>query len=230
MYKAGRQLLSLNVRDVKKMLKAIIFDMDGVLIDSMPYHADAWIAVFARMGIKVQRDDIYKIEGSNHIGVIKIIFEKAGRIPEPEDFHKLAEEKKEIFLKTNKATVFEGIYELIDILKNKYALAVVSGSDKVVVKELIERFFPDTFSLMVTGSDVKEGKPSPLPYLKAVEMLKVRKDECIVIENAPLGVESAKKAGLYCIAIPTYVEPELLKNADIVLPDHARLKEYISKF
>ena len=75
-----------------------------------------------------------------------------------------------------------------------------------------------------------EGKPSPLSYLKAVEMLKVRKDECIVIENAPLGVESAKRAGLYCIAIPTYVEPELLKNADIVLPDHARLKEYLSKF
>lgn len=212
------------------MLKAVIFDMDGVLIDSMPYHADAWIAVFARMGIKVQRDDIYKIEGSNHIGVIKIVFEKAGRVPEPEDFHKLAEEKKEIFLKINKATVFEGIYELIDILKNKYALAVVSGSDKAVVKELIGRFFPDTFSVMVTGNDVNEGKPSPVSYLKAVEMLNVRKDECIVIENAPLGVESAKRAGLYCIAIPTYVEPELLKNADIVLPDHAMLKEYISKF
>ena len=212
------------------MLKAVIFDMDGVLVDSMPYHADAWAAVFARVGIKIQREDIYKIEGSNHIGIIRLVFEKAGRIPEPEDFHKLAEEKKEIFLKINKATVFEGIYELIDILKNKYALAVVSGSDKAVVKELIGRFFPDTFSVMVTGNDVKEGKPSPLSYLKAVEMLKVRKEDCIVIENAPLGVESAKRAGLYCIAIPTYVEPELLKNADIVLPDHARLKEFMSGF
>jgi beta-phosphoglucomutase-like phosphatase (HAD superfamily) len=63
--------------------------------------------------------------------------------------------------------------------------------------------------------------------LKAVEMLKVNKDECIVIENAPLGVESAKRAGLYCIAIPTYVEPELLKDADVVLANHAMLKEYI---
>ena len=212
------------------MLKAVIFDMDGVLIDSMPYHAAAWVAVFANAGITIQRDDIYKMEGSNHIGIIRLVFEKAGRIPQPEDFHKLAEEKKEIFSKINKATVFEGIYELIDILKNKYALAVVSGSDKAVVKELIGRFFPDTFSVMVTGNDVKEGKPSPLSYLKAVEMLKVRKDECIVIENAPLGVESAKRAGLYCIAIPTYVEPELLKNADIVLPNHAMLKEYLSKF
>ncbi|HEX7627836.1 MAG TPA: HAD family phosphatase [Candidatus Methanoperedens sp.] len=212
------------------MRKAVIFDMDGVLVDSMPYHADAWAIVFANVGIKIKRDDIYKIEGSNHIGIIRLVFEKAGRIPGPEDFLKLAEEKQEIFSKINKVTVFEGIYELIDILKNKYALAVVSGSDKEVVNELIGRFFPDTFSVLVTGNDVTEGKPSPEPYLKAVEMLKVRKDECIVIENAPMGVESAKRAGLYCIAIPTYVEPELLKNADIVLPDHARLKEYMSKF
>lgn len=211
------------------VLKAVIFDMDGVLIDSMPYHADAWIAVFARVGIKVKRDDIYKMEGSNHVGIIRMVFEKAGRTPEPEDFDKLAEEKKKIFSKINKATVFEGIYELIDELKNKYALAVVSGSDKTVVKELIEHFFPDTFSVMVTGNDIKEGKPSPESYLKAVEMLNVRKDECIVIENAPMGVESAKRAGLYCIAIPTYVEPELLEDADIVLPDHARLKECIQE-
>ena len=211
------------------MLKAIIFDMDGVLVDSMPYHADAWVTVFSRVGINIQRDDIYKIEGSNHIGIIKLIFERAGRIPGPEDFCRLAEEKKEIFSKINRVTAFEGIYELIDILRNKYALAVVSGSDKAVVKELIGRFFPNTFSVLVTGNDVTEGKPSPEPYLKAVEMLKVQKNECMVIENAPMGVESAKKAGLYCIAIPTYVEPELLKNADIVLPNHAMLKEYISK-
>ena len=212
------------------MRKAVIFDMDGVLVDSMPYHADAWAIVFANIGISIRREDIYKFEGSNHIGIIRLVFEKAGRIPGPEDFYKLAEQKKEIFSKINKVTVFEGIYELIDILKNKYALAVVSGSDKAVVKELIGRFFPDTFSVLVTGNDVKEGKPSPEPYLKAVEMLRVRKDECIVIENAPMGVESAKRAGLYCIAIPTYVEPELLKNADIVLPDHARLKEYFLEF
>ncbi len=214
---------------VNFMRKAVIFDMDGVLVDSMPCHADAWAAVFANVGIKIQRDDIYKIEGSNHIGIIRLVFEKAGRIPGPEDFYKLAEEKQEIFSKINKVTVFEEIYELIDILKNKYALAVVSGSDKAVVTELIGRFFPDTFSVIVTGNDVTEGKPSPEPYLKAVEMLKVRKDECIVIENAPMGVESAKRAGLYCIAIPTYVEPELLKNADIVLPDHARLREFMSE-
>jgi HAD superfamily hydrolase (TIGR01509 family) len=210
------------------MLKAVIFDMDGVLVDSMPYHADAWVSVFKDVGINIRREDIYNIEGSNHIGIINLVFKKAGRTPEPTDFLKFAQKKQEIFSKINKAKVFDGIYECINSLKNNYLLGVASGSDRAVVIELIERFFPDTFSAIVSGNDVKEGKPSPEPYLKAVEMLKVSKDECIVIENAPLGVESAKMAGLYCIAIPTYVKPELLKGADVVLANHAMLKEYLA--
>lgn len=210
------------------MLRAVIFDMDGVLVDSMPYHADAWIIVFAELGIYIKRQDIYDIEGSNHEGIIRLIFEKAGRVPEPEDFKELAKKKREIFLKINKVSVFDGIYECLGILKNKVLLGVVSGSDKAVVLELLERFFPDTFDAVVTGNDVKEGKPSPEPYLKAIKMLEVRKEECVIIENAPLGVESAKRAGLYCIAIPTYVEKKRLKGADVVLENHARLKEYLT--
>ena len=210
------------------MLKAVIFDMDGVLVDSMPYHADAWVSVFKDVGINISREEIYNIEGSNHIGIINLVFKKAGLTPEPADFLKLAQKKQEIFSKINKARVFDGIYECINSLRNRCLLGVASGSDRVVVIELIERFFPETFAAIVTGNDVKEGKPNPEPYLKAVEMLKVNKNECIVIENAPLGVESAKNAGLYCIAIPTYVKPELLKDADVVLANHAMLKEYVS--
>lgn len=210
------------------MPRAVIFDMDGVLVDSMPYHADAWRTVFADVGVQITRQDIYDIEGSNHEGIIRLIFKKIGRAPSPEEILELAKKKKEIFTRINKVTVFDGIYECLDILKNRCLLGVVSGSDRAVVLELINRFFPDTFDAVVTGNDVTEGKPSPEPYLKAVNILRVRKNECIVIENAPLGVESAKLAGLYCIAIPTYVEPKRLEGADIVLPNHAALKEYIA--
>lgn len=211
------------------MPKAVIFDMDGVLVDSMPYHADAWIAVFAELGIHINREDIYDIEGSNHEGVIRLVFEKAGRRLKAVDFDELAWKKREIFQKTNKVSVFEGIRETLGFLKNKCLLGVVSGSDREVVMELLERFFPDTFDAVVTGNDVREGKPSPEPYLKAIGMLGVGKDECIVIENAPMGVESAKRAGLFCIAIPTYVRAHRLKGADIVLPNHAALREYIAR-
>jgi HAD superfamily hydrolase (TIGR01509 family) len=210
------------------MLKAVIFDMDGVLVDSMPYHADAWVSVFKDVGINIRREDIYDIEGSNHIGIINLVFKKAGRTPDPADFLMLAQKKHEIFSKINKARVFNGIYDCLNSLKDRCLLAVASGSDRAVVIGLIEQFFPKTFAAIVTGNDVKEGKPNPEPYLKVVEMLKINKNECIVIENAPLGVESAKRAGLYCIAIPTYVKPELLKDADVVLANHAMLKEYLA--
>lgn len=210
------------------MLKAVIFDMDGVLVDSMPYHADAWVSVFKDEGINIEREDIYNIEGSNHIGIIDLVFKKACRIPEPLDYIRLAQKKQEIFSRISNVKVFNGIYDCINSLENKCLLGVASGSDREVVTELIQRFFPDTFSAIVSGNDVKEGKPSPEPYLRAVEMLGVKKNECIVIENAPLGVESAKRAGLYCIAIPTYVKPELLKGADVVLSSHSMLKEYIA--
>ncbi|MCZ7399806.1 MAG: HAD family phosphatase [Candidatus Methanoperedens sp.] len=211
------------------MPKAVIFDMDGVLVDSMPYHADAWKTVFAEVGIHINREDIYDIEGSNHEGIIRLVFRKAGRTPTHEDFNVLANKKMEIFTKTNKVTVFPGIYECLELLKNKCLLGVVSGSDRAVVMGLLLRFFPNTFDAVVSGNDVKEGKPSPEPYLKAVGMLKLEKDECIVIENAPLGVESAKRAGLFCIAIPTYVEAHRLKGADVVLETHGMLKEYIER-
>ncbi|MFZ3058390.1 MAG: HAD family phosphatase [Candidatus Methanoperedens sp.] len=209
--------------------KAVIFDMDGVLVDSMPDHADAWKTVFAEAGIHINREDIYDIEGSNHEGIIRLVFRKAGRTPTPGDFNVLAKKKMEIFTKTNRVTVFHGIYECLELLKNKCLLGVVSGSDRAVVMELLLRFFPNTFDAVVSGNDVKEGKPSPEPYLKAVGMLKLEKDECIVIENAPLGVESAKRAGLFCIAIPTYVEAHRLKGADVVLETHGMLKEYIER-
>jgi len=212
------------------MLKAVIFDMDGVLVDSMPYHADAWIIVFSEIGIYIKRQDVYEVEGSNHEGIIRLIFKKAGRTPEPEDFEELARKKREVFARINNVKVFEGIYGCLNFLKNRCCIGVVSGSDKSVVMELIERFFPDTFDAIVTGNDVKEGKPSPEPYLKAVEMLGVKKNECIVIENSPLGVESAKRAGLFCVAIPTYVEARRLKNADVVLESHAMLKDCIAGF
>ncbi len=212
------------------MLKAVIFDMDGVLVDSMPSHADAWRIVFADIGIHIRRQDIYDLEGSNHEGIVRLVFEKAGRTPKTEDFYLLPEKKKEIFAKMKKIRVFDGIYECLDFLKKRSLLGVVSGSDRAVVMEIIGKFFPDTFSAVISGNDVTHGKPSPEPYQKAVEMLGPSRDECVVIENSPLGVESAKRAGLFCIAIPTYVERSRLKGADVVLPSHAMLKGYLTDF
>ena len=201
--------------------------MDGVLVDSMPDHADAWKEVLAEQGIHIERQDIYNIEGSNHVGVITLMFQKAGRIP-PTDFTELARKKREVFERINNVKAFDGLSETLVALKDRYRFGVVSGSDREIVTELLDRFYPGIFDAVVSGNDVTNGKPSPEPYLKALGMLGVRNDECIVIENAPMGVESAKKAGIYCVAIPTYVKSQRLEGADIVLENHERLVEYLN--
>ncbi len=80
---------------------------------------------------------------------------------------------------------------------------------------------------MVTGDDIKNSKPHPDPFLKAVELLDVQREECMIIENAVLGVEAAKKAEIYCIGVPTYVEPSQLDRADLVVGDHQQLMEHL---
>jgi beta-phosphoglucomutase len=212
------------------VLKALIFDMDGVLVDSMPDHADAWIAVFNEIGISISRQDIYDIEGSNHDGVIRLMFEKAKKTPDFQNFEQLAQKKREIFKRISKPRAFPGMVECLYELKNRFSLGVVSGSDRKTVHWILDTLFPGIFDAVISGEDVQEGKPSAEPYLKAIEMLNIQKHECIVIENAPLGVESAKRAGLYCAAIPTHVAPHRLKKADLVLKNHAQLREYLAGF
>ncbi len=215
------------VRITFNMLKGIIFDSDGVLVDSMPYHAQAWVQVFKDEGIHVRKEDIYEVEGSNHVGVINAIFRKADKSPGKDTYDSLLDKKRGLFMKNNRAKRFEGMYECMQLLKSKYKIAVASGADRTIVKDLMERFYPDVFDVLITGEDVENGKPDPEPYAKAAERLGVGADECIVVENAPLGVQSAKNAGMYCVAVATYVPAEELSEADRVFKDHAGLIDYL---
>ena len=212
------------------MLRSIIFDMDGVLVDSMPSHADAWIAVSREIGAKVSREDIYEIEGANHILGIQWLFEKAGKEVQPHLYEEIKRKKVEFFSANASITPFDGMFECLRDLKQHFSLAVVTGSDRYTVKGIMDDFFPDVFDIIVCGEDVHYGKPFPDPYLKAVELLCMGKSECMVVENAPMGVESAKKAGLFCVGVPTYVLPSRLSAADLVLPDHPALYAYLHKF
>ncbi|MFP4655433.1 MAG: HAD family hydrolase [Methanohalobium sp.] len=209
------------------MLKAMIFDFDGVLADSMPYHAQAWKIALEEAGVEINIEDIYEVEGSNHVGIIQLMFKKVGKTPHPQQFDEIAQKKREIFSEISNLETFEDMDKCLFILKKKFKLAVVSGADRNAVYNMVNQFYPDIFDIIVTGEDVDNGKPSPEPYIKALEMLDVQKDECIVVENAPLGVEAAKNAGLYCVAVPTYVGPDKLNKADIVLEDHNTLKTYL---
>jgi beta-phosphoglucomutase len=204
-------------------MKAIIFDMDGVLVDSMPYHAEAWKQVFASVGISIEKRDIYEIEGSNHTQLVELIFRRFGRVPTDKDVKELCSKKIEIFNRIEQVRPFEGIKELLADLVQAHSLSVVSGSNHNTVHDLMNTFFPGTFQVIIDGDDVQKSKPDPEPYLMAVKKVQVPKEECLVIENAPLGIRSAKNAGLRCIAVLAYLGRESLEEADVIVDSHREL-------
>jgi HAD superfamily hydrolase (TIGR01509 family) len=209
------------------VLKALIFDMDGVLVDSMPFHAVAWKKAFLDMGMVIQDEDIYAIEGLNPRNGLPILIKKARKEPEAFDFETLTAIYRKEFNRIFKLKAFDGMKECLEILKSRFLLSVVSGSDRFIVHGIIDQLFPEIFDIVVTGDDVLNSKPDPDPFLKAVELLNVGNKECIVIENAVLGVEAAKKADIYCIGVPTYIEPSKLDRADLVVGNHQKLMEHL---
>ncbi len=209
------------------VLKALIFDMDGVLVDSMPFHAAAWKRAFLEMGMVIRDEDIYAIEGSNPGSGLPILIRCAGEDPEAFDLEEITAIYRQEFGKIFELKAFEGLKECLETLKSRFLLSVVSGSDRLIVHGILDELFPGVFDAVITGDDVIYAKPHPDPFLKAVKLLQVRKEECLVIENAILGVEAAKRADIYCIGVPTYVDVEQLDRADLVVEDHRELMEHL---
>ena len=209
------------------MLKALIFDMDGVLVDSMPYHSTAVNNVFDEIGVEMDKQDIYNMEGCQTIEIVRRLLEKGQKGSNKFDPEEIVLRYREEFNRIVQLRSFDGMLECLATLKEKFYLAVVSGADRTIVHDIINKLFPDIFDVIISGEDVVRGKPAPDPFLKALEMLDIWDDEAIVIENASMGVESAKRAGLYCVAVPTYIDAEKLNSADLVLDDHEALIEYL---
>jgi beta-phosphoglucomutase-like phosphatase (HAD superfamily) len=209
------------------LLKAIIFDMDGVLVDSMSDHAEAVQHIFDEIGVEMDKQDIFEREGERTVDIMRFLLEKGSEDASGFDIPDIVERYIAEFNRIAEFRVFEGMKECLLYLKDKFDLAVVSGSDRPIVQDIIRSEYPGIFRGLVTADDVQRGKPEPDPYLKAIEMLGISSHEAIVIENAPMGVEAAKRAGLCCVAVPTYLDPGRFHQADIVIEDHKRLIEFL---
>ncbi len=210
-----------------RMIKAIIFDMDGVLIDSMPFHVSIISELFAEVGVSVDAQIIYEMEGAKTIDIVYKFLENDGVDPSSLDLDGILSEYRKEFEKRSSFVPFENLKSILPSLKNKFLLGVVSGADRSIVHSTVNSLFPSVFDVILTGDDVERAKPNPDPFLKAAGMLGVDNESCIVVENAVLGVEAAKRAGMYCVAVPTYVDSSLLSDADIVFSNHSELVEYL---
>jgi beta-phosphoglucomutase len=207
------------------VIEAVLFDCDGVIINSMPVHAEAWCRLFASYGISIQPVDIYLEEGRGIIDVAQIILNRNGHAAKGLTAQQLAHEKEQMVLKEKKISIFPEIPAVLEELQaNNAKTGVVTGSNLRLVKSVIPESILKIFAAIITADDVRNGKPAPDPYLCAAKHLRVHPENCLVVENAPLGIQAAKNAGMQVIAIATTLSPSHLQEADLVVESFEELR------
>jgi beta-phosphoglucomutase len=178
----------------------LIFDLDGVLVNSMPTHFQAWKAAFSKVaGIEIAERDVYLLEGMRGMELIEKIFAQKN-FSNRSLARKVHDEKAQIFKAIRSSEPFEGVREMIAGME--CSKAVVSGSTKNDVETILEEAFGrDRFDAIITADDIEKGKPDPSAFLEALERIKVSPKDAVVVENAPLGVMAANNAGIDCYLV-----------------------------
>jgi HAD superfamily hydrolase (TIGR01509 family) len=188
-------------------LKAVFFDMDGVLFDSMPAHVEAWIKAFESIGLPFNAYQGYMNEGRTGNGTIDGVFQsELGRKATEEEKQSIYHTKSLIFEQMEVVRIMPFAKELLQKIKSQgIHILLVTGSGQPSLLDKLELSFPQIFERdrMVTAFDVEQGKPHPEPYLMALKKAHVKPWESVVIENAPLGIASSVAAGIYTLAINT---------------------------
>lgn len=213
-------------------LKAVLFDMDGVLFDSMKNHATAWHEAMKQYGMSLSREEAYLHEGRTGTATINIVSQRErGYEADEKEIKRIYQTKSDIFNQLPKAAPMPGAFELLKKIKaNGLTPMVVTGSGQLSLLDKLNHYFPDIFQreLMVTAFDVKYGKPNPEPYLMALQKAGLQANEAIVIENAPLGVRAGVAAGIFTIALNTGPLPDsvlLQEGANLLFPSMTAFHE-----
>ena len=212
--------------------KAVLFDMDGVLYNSMPHHAIAWVQAMEENKIPMSETDAYLYEGMRGVETItKLAWERTNRKLSIEEAQAIYDRKTEIFGGLGEVEKMFGVEDLMrQLQRDGLTIGVVTGSGQRPLLDRLERDFAGLVSRnhIVTAYDVTIGKPNPAPYNKGLEKCGVKANEAFVVENAPLGVKAGVNAGILTIAVNTGPLPDDIlweQGADIVLKDMPQLLE-----
>lgn len=215
-------------------IKAVLFDMDGVLFDSMPNHAYSWSHAMTQFGLAMTTEEAYMNEGRTGGGTIDILAQRFWhRDATQEEKEHIYAAKTALFNQLPEAKPMPGALKALQAVKDHgWKIVLVTGSGQVTLLDCLSKHFPGFFSqdLMVTSFDVKQGKPHPEPYLMGLAKAGVRAEEALVVENAPLGVESAHKAGIFTLAANTGPLPDKIlfeAGADLVFSGMDQVGEYL---
>lgn len=192
--------------------KAVLFDMDGVLYNSMPNHAYSWHKSMETFGIEMSEADAYACEGMRGVETIKqMVKAQKGIDISDEESQKMYNEKSRVFSTCPPALIMEGVKELQQTIKAAgLKIGVVTGSGQHSLLEKLVHDFDGLIQedMIVSSFDVSHGKPDPEPYLKGLQKVGAEPYEAIVVENAPLGVRAAVAARIFTVAVNTGPLPD----------------------
>ena len=200
------------------MIKAILFDLDGVIVDSLHYHYLAWDQMFQKYGSNVTEESVLLTEGMNSFEILPLMLQQTGVDIPVEEHNKFIEDKRSLFRQIAKLTYYPNAFETIaELRKRGYMTALVTACARKNMEKSVDLEKQKLFDFIISGDDVPRAKPNPDPYLIAQKTLGLDVTVCVVIENAPLGVESAKNAGMVCIAVESTLGREYLQKADFIV-------------
>jgi len=205
------------------MVKTVIFDMDGVLVNSEPLHHEVSLVQFKDLNIDVTEDIYATFTGNSN----KMIYQKLkDRFQLPHEIGDLITAKNNLFItafdKKQDLQLMPGVKDLIiDLHKNGIQLIVASSSEMEIINKVFERFdLNQYFSHKVSGNDFPESKPNPAIFLKAASYSKAPIEECIIIEDSTNGIKAAKAAGIFCIGYKSEgVDSQDQSLADVIIYD-----------
>lgn len=218
-------------------IKGILFDLDGVLADTLHYHWLAWQKIFRERGGEVSKLTVLLHEGRTSRELLPILMEEAGIYIPEEERDNIIEEKRRYYRSIAQIKFYPGAIDTIKELKKLgIKSALVTGSAKKNMEKALTKENQGLFDMIITGDDITKGKPSPMPYDIAREKLGLKREECLVVENSPLGIQSAKRAGIRCVAVTTTLSKKQLleacancQGADFYISNLSELLQLIRK-
>jgi beta-phosphoglucomutase len=207
------------------VIKAIVFDFDGVLADSEPLHLRAYQQVLSRFGVTLSRDDYYaNYLGYDDEGVFAQLTARHGIQVDDQGICELIDEKTRVFDSTIEAGIesgailYPGAAACIELMASRYPLGIASGALRHEIEAILRGArLEQYFQFIVASGETAEGKPAPDPYRRAAELHSLPASQCVAIEDSRWGIESAKSAGLACVGITTTYSSEYLTAADRII-------------